>query len=150
MISKLLDDISANLYAHFKTENIYLEQVEQKKEITPCFFLMPISELDIALIGNRAKRNITIDVMYKTETMEQRTELLTVANQLYSVLRFLYEIDENNEKTTKRVAFANSMRHEIVDDVLHFIVNYKVIVYYTEDPSAIMENLDIEVGSVNG
>lgn len=122
MIQDIIDGIT-NAISEVKEIEIHLEEVKQGFD-KPCFFILPITEKESNLIGDRAKRTLTFDVHYFTnEKDEPKADLLEVASFLYPSLR--------------RITLPNgdllngfNLHYEIVDGVLHFFVTYKPIVIY--------------------
>lgn len=161
-VLEFLRDIVKNLWCEFKDEinETHIGSVTDVKEYTaPCFFVNLVSETEKGLIGDRANRKICVDVIFypKSDMDSKKAYLLEMSHRLYSVLRFLNETeykgeDENGKpiytKNNKKIAYVVNMDHNIDDDELHCIVTYNAIVYYTQDPTAIMEDLNI-IGGLN-
>lgn len=141
MISNILDGVSNALYNVFNIKNIYLETVDQCFK-TPCFFLNPVNEDEKPLLANRAQRNITLDVMYFPKGKEKQ-EMLNIASKLYAVLRYIELL--NGDKLN-----GFNLKYEIVDNVLHFFVTYKPIIYYSKNVADSMEELTKTVEVAHG
>lgn len=150
MINDVLNGVSNALYDAFDIKNIYLETVNQgfKK---PCFFIMLVNEKEHPLLGNRAQREILLDVHFFTNNGKE--EALQVASKLYSVLRCiqLHKYDEETETlidTDQLNGF--NLNYEIIDNVLHFFVTYKPIIYYSKNVADSMEELTKTVEVAHG
>lgn len=142
MISDILNGVSNALYNAFPdVKYIYLETVDQgfKK---PCFFLTLIDEEEKPLLGNRAQRDVSLDVMYFPKCKEKQ-EMLDVASKLYSVLRCISLLNDDKLNGFK-------LKYEIIDGVLHFFVTYKPIIYYSKEELTKMQQLSRTVGVFNG
>lgn len=132
MVSDIIDGISNALYANFEGITVYSESVEQGL-IEPCFFVMPLNPSETSLIGDRAIRNVPMDIHYfPFSKSEPRAEMELTASKLYGVLRRIALLDGNKLN-------GMNLHHEIENGVLHFFVEYKPIIRYPKTPDTAME-----------
>lgn len=139
MVNDIIDGISNALYEAFPDHAIYSETIKQGLK-EPCFFILPLNPSESPLLGVRAVRTIPLDVHYfPPEKGPKNKTMGIVASKLYGVL--------------KRVKLLNGdllngfdLNYEIVDDVLHFFVTFKVVVKYPVDAVDNIESLEIQQG----
>ena len=142
MVNDFIDGISNALYANFDGVDIYSESIEQGFN-EPCFFIVPLSASETPLLGNRAFRVVPIDVHYfPTSGHTQNAETQAVASKLYGVLRRITLLNGDQVNGLK-------LHHEIVGGVLHFFVEYRVVVYYPVEPVETQGSLSHSVGVKN-
>lgn len=138
MVSDIVDGISNALYENFEGVDILSEGIEQGFT-EPCFFIMVVDASEKPLIGNRAIRDVLIDIHYFPEDEnEPNAEIERVASNLYGVLRRIELPDGTLLNGLK-------LRHENKDLVLHFFVEYKPIVHYESEIYDDMETLTNEI-----
>jgi len=132
------DSVISALKQHFPSTRIYGEEIKQGFE-EPCFFvkLFPVSQGQV--VGRRYKRMHSFDIHYFGESNE---EMHDIADQLYDRMEYI-PVNEDLLRGTK-------MNHEIVDDVLHFFVNYDFHVYKEIPVEELMENLTVKTGLNKG
>jgi len=114
----------------------YGEEIKQGLE-APCFFvkLFPVSQE--REFGRRYKRFHSFDIHYfpKSETRPNE-ESHALAEQLYDQLEYI-EVNNGLCRGTK-------MKHEIVDEVLHFFVTYDFHVLRSKTAVPKMQTLEQE------
>lgn len=124
MVNKIITGISQVLDAEFNSGSeaytIYTEKVEQDLE-EPCFFILSLKPSKNQLVGNRYKRDYSFDIHYfPKDISNSNNECNEVAEILYDILEYI-TVDGNLVRGTK-------MDYEIVDEVLHFFVNFNMVV----------------------
>lgn len=124
MINKIIVGITQKLDQIFNSENeeytIYTENVKQDLK-EPCFFIFCLNPNGSKLIGNRYKRNYAFDIQYMPKDLESvNKECNEVAEKLMNELEYI-TVDES-------LVRGINMNGETVDDVLHFFINYNMIV----------------------
>lgn len=150
MTNDILNAISRALGETFGELPIYFEKVEQHfKE--PCFFLNVVNEEEQPLLGNRAKRDTLLDVMYFPKNGKE--ECLQIASKLYPLLKCIQLFEYNN--STENIKYTDKLNghdlnYHIEDSVLHFFVNYRAIVYYPTVSTDKMSEITRNVGVTNG
>lgn len=132
MIRKTLEAIAAQLRKEFgKNYEIWVEEQEQGLQ-EPCFFVQVINNSQTPkLIGNY-KRNQTFDIIYFPKT-RTTFELAEVAERLYSAMEY---IEVNGVLVRGR-----KIHTEMVEDTLHFIVDYDLNLKEVKEKEDYMEEL---------
>lgn len=144
MINKLIEGIATKLNSEYPDYNKYIENVPQGfKE--PCFFIKPLNPQETKVMKNRYKKQIPCVIQCFSEN--NTTFLYDVAEKLYYILEYI-NLGEDLIRGIKP-------KFEIVDDVLHFFINYNFYVlkvpsteYPNGDGSELMEVLDLNVKAV--
>lgn len=131
----IINGISAGIHKLYPDTPIYVDDVEQGLK-EPCFFIMSLESSEDRLLNNRAKRNMSFDVHYFTKG--KNSERREVAAVLYKALRQITLLDGS-------MLNGMYMRHEIHDDVLHFFVEYRPIIYYSVEEADSMGNIKSKV-----
>lgn len=121
MVNKLIDGLSLKLNQFFGDGfSIYSEETEQGFQ-RPCFFITILSPSQKNLIGNRSLRQYPFDIRYYPTIQGNNNELQSTASSLYEALEYVQLIDDDLIRGTK-------MYHEVVDGILHFYVNFDMVV----------------------
>lgn len=107
--------VMSALAARFPDTRVYGEKSAQGF-VVPAFFVFMFPVYHTQELGRRYLRRHSFDVHYFPTGDYENDEMHDVAEQLYDVL----EIINANGKPIRGTA----MRHEIVDGVLHFFVDY--------------------------
>lgn len=138
MLNKIITGISQALDAEFNSENeeytIYTEDVEQGLD-EPCFFIFSLKPSNKQLLGNRYKREYPFDIHYFPKSEDSNNEINEVTERLFTALEYI-SIDSGLIRGT-------SMNAEIVDNVLHFFINFNMIVIKEIPKDPYMEELEI-------
>lgn len=108
---------------------------EEIKEglITPSFFVKLLEPSHTQELGRRYVRELPFDVHFFAETNKDR---ITMAEQLTSVLETIQVND--------RPIVGIKMTWEIIDEVLHFFVTYRMQVWKQKPVYPNMQTLDVE------
>jgi Fe-S-cluster formation regulator IscX/YfhJ len=133
-INDVLDGVVQALSAHFPDVDVHDEEVEQNLS-PPYFYVEMYSVHHDQELNVKYKRAHRFDIHYHADHPSQR-ELHAIAEQLYELL-------ETIEIGGKRVRGTN-MRHEIVDQELHFFVDYDFLVTRQVARAPKMEHLEQE------
>ena len=134
MLDKIVDGISEKLNSAFGDDfTIYTEQIKQGLK-TPCFFIQLVSPANIKLVGNRYMRENLFDIHFFPASNEPNAECYQMQDSLYLALEYI-TVDGDLLRGIR-------MRGEFVDGVLHFFVNYNMIVLKVEELT-LMEILEI-------
>lgn len=138
MLNKLIESIAIKLNQEFGDGfAIYSENVEQGLK-EPCFFILLLTSNQRQIVRKRYFREHPFDIHYYPSTNDKNQEFLDVVDKLNDALEYI-TMDNNLIRGTK-------MNHEIVDDVLHFFVNYDLFIYKEPEASDPMEILTVESG----
>lgn len=136
MIKDIIAGISVKLHETFGDDyTIYVDCIPQGfKE--PCFLIKHVQTLNSRGYSNRYLRNNKFDIIYfPKEGYQKKSDIHRVAQELFLSLEYIFVLD-NSVRGTK-------MSTEIVDDVLHFFVNYDMIVKRdTGEPEIHMDELN--------
>ena len=145
MLNKIITGISQALDAEFNSENeeyiIHTENVEQGLE-EPCFFIFSLKPSSKQLVGNRYERKYPFDIHFFPDT-ELVDGISTINNQLNEVTERLFTALEYITVDNSLVR-GTSMNVEIVDNVLHFFINFNMIVKKETEPIDTMGSLTIK------
>ncbi|AYB38529.1 hypothetical protein D5F52_09800 [Brevibacillus laterosporus] len=122
----------------YPTAKVYGDRLPQGfKE--PCFFVLMLESSQDKELNRRYKRFQPFDIHYFASSNSERYE---VAEKLTDILG-LVEMQGKPIRGTK-------MRHTIVDDVLHFLVDYNFHVVRPKPVVPTMQKLKIEGGLKDG
>lgn len=126
------DSVITALGQCFPNINAYGEESDQGFE-EPYFYvkLFPVSQNQ--LLGQRYQRNHSFDIHYFAGTNEA---LHDMAEQLYDKME-LISVDVDLIRGT-------GMRHQIVDGVLHWFVDYNFQVMRSVEPDPLMQSMKQE------
>lgn len=145
MLNKIITGISQALDAEFNSENeeyiIHTENVEQGLE-EPCFFIFSLKPSSKQLVGNRYERKYPFDIHFFPDT-ELVDGVSTINNQINEVTERLFTVLEYITVDNSLVR-GTSMNVEIVDNVLHFFINFNMIVKKETAPIETMGSLTIK------
>lgn len=144
MTNKIIDAIAVTLYTKFgKDYEIYKEDIPQGLT-EPCFFIKLVeSDLVPETIGSQQKGH-TFDVHYFPTEGRKNSEMFDVADVL------LWLLDELTITGWGKLRGLNK-RYSIVDDVLHFMVDYPAHVNLPETASEdLMETLEQTITDKEG
>ena len=120
MLNNIIDGISIKLDKTFgESYTIYSEDVEQGIN-EPCFFIVPLNPSKVSYPSGRTLKKNSFDVHYFPKSNDKSFEINEVAEMLLEELEYI-EIDGDLVRGT-------NMNFEIVDNVLHFFVDYN---YFT-------------------
>lgn len=104
---------------------IYKEDVKQGLR-EPAFVITHLISIDTAKLPNRYLRANSFNIYYfPKNTTNAKTEMYDVGEKLLAGMEYITVKDEENLDNLCR---GTKMRYEIVDDVLHFFVNYDFFV----------------------
>ncbi|GIQ70761.1 hypothetical protein DUZ99_02010 [Xylanibacillus composti] len=124
--------VFARLQQKFPEVARYGEEIKQGLK-PPCFFVKLFPGQQDREVGRRYIRYHSFDIHYFA--MDDRNEAMhAMAEQLYDVMEYIII---NGNLTRGR-----SMRHEIVDRVLHFFVDYDFHVMRSAPDEPLMEELE--------
>lgn len=134
MINDIINGIAVKLKQTYPNVTIYTESVHQDMK-EPCFFILPLEPTQSAKLPNRYWRTYQFDVHYfpKSE-LQPKKEMYSVAESLFFNLEYIFCFE--------KLVRGAKMRFEIVDNVLHFFVNYDMFVKQRVEPTELMRTLD--------
>lgn len=136
MINDIVNGISNAIYEQYgQDKKIYTESIEQGFT-EPCFFIAVLETTQARYIGNRYKLTVPVNVHYFPATNAKKREMQDVAQTLYYALQRITLVNGDMLNGFK-------LHWEIVEDVLHFFVNYMPIVSYQMAAETVMEDLTV-------
>lgn len=123
MINSLTEAISVALDGEFGDGyEIHMEEIRQGLK-EPCFFISCPNQTVERFLGSKFFRTNQFCIQYFPETEEKRRECNAVAERMWRCLEYVTKDGDD------RPVRGTMMRYEIMDDVLHFFVNYDGFVY---------------------
>lgn len=142
MLNEIIKGISMKLNATFGDGyKIYQNDVEQGLK-EPCFFIQILKPELSPLLGRRSLKRNPFDLLYHPSAPGNNAEILTVAEQLMECLEYI-------TLPSGVILRSTGINYEIVDDVLHFFVNFNhTQIKPYEIPT--METLEMDVGTQEG
>lgn len=123
MINSIIDSIGISLNAEFGDKyTIYSESIEQGLK-EPCFFISCLNPTNQLFFDKRYFRQNQFCIQYLPENAGNiaRTGCNDVAERLFNCLEYI-TVENDLVRGTQ-------MKCEIIDDVLHFFVNYDMFIY---------------------
>lgn len=142
MLNEIIKGISAKLYVTFgDAYKIYQDNVEQGLR-EPCFFIVVLQPEITPMLGRRFIKRNPFDIQYFPTNPRNNTEMFTVAERMMGALDFITLPGGDLLHGTR-------VNYEIVDNVLHFFVNYNLPMIKTAEETH-MKTLETEVGTIGG
>ena len=143
MFNDLISAISIKLNQVFGNGyNIYSEDVKQGLK-QPCFFIAALNPSQEQIIGSRHSREYPVDIHYFPQTEGNFNEIMTVADKMMTEMNLV-------TMTNGDQVHGYDIHFEVVDGVLHFFVNYKMVVLITDTPEDSMETLTVQTNAWKG
>ncbi len=140
------DSVISALDQNFPSIVIYGEEIKQGLE-EPCFFVKLFPASQEQLLGRRYQRNHSFDIHYypveaeEGEEQRQNEDMHEMAERLYDKMELVPVLGG--------LMRGVKMRHEIVDGVLHFFVDYNFQVVREAEPDPTMQTMEQE-GFIRG
>ena len=140
MLNEIIKGVSMALNTAFGDGyEIHQNDVAQGLE-EPCFLIQILKPELSPLLGRRSLKRNPLDILYFPTAPGQNAEMITVAETLMDCLRFITLPNGD-------LLHGTSMNYEIVDNVLHFMVNFNLTLIRPEDETY-METLETDIGTV--
>lgn len=137
MVNDLIKAISTKLFSVFgKDKKIYRGKVEQDLQV-PCFLIKVLKVSDKQLVGTRHDRKHPFDIHFLPEN-------ITDDESIYSTAESMEDCLETVTTANGDLFHGTDMSWEVIDDVLHFFVNYNVILRDVEAELDCMESFSAE------
>ena len=135
MINDIMNAISIRLHETFGDGyKKYLNDIEQGLK-EPCFLITVVDYSKEQLLQSRSKRSVPFDILFFP--LQGKAQCYEIADQMMNELEFITLLDGD-------MMHGTNMKAEVVDDVLHFFVNYNFIATVTKEQIDSMESIDIE------
>ena len=136
MVSDIIDAISVARNKEFGDGyRIYSEEVPQGT-IEPYFFIKAVEPSQTQIRGPRYRRDTLFDIHFFPEQDYSYSEMHAVSEHLFFLLEFIPLLDGD-------LIHGTHMRDETVDGVLHFFVQYNMIIRRVEEKEQ-MEEMDVQ------
>ena len=120
---------------------IFQNNIEQGLK-EPCFFISILKPEIIPMLGRRFIQRNPFDIQYFPTSPGNNAEMITAAETMIGALDFITLPGGDLLRGT-------SVNYEVVDNVLHFFVNYNLPVLKSTEQTY-METLETEVGTIGG
>lgn len=143
MINSIIEAISISLNEEFGDGyEIHMEEIKQGLE-EPCFFIFCLNPTFDLFLGKRYFRTNQFCIQYFPKTDEKQRECNGVAERMCQCLEYITIYGEDKPiRGTK-------MKHETVDGVLNFFVNYDCFIRKIEQQTP-MESLQASTNVKEG
>lgn len=139
LIKEIINGISKKIYGFYEgLYDIYVEEVEQGLQM-PCFMINLISSDIRMILKPRYKFESVFDVIYFGEGYK---DCMDRGSELYDILEYITINDKDLIRGTK-------MNMDIIKNILHFRVNYNLILQNKPDIIDMMEEHQINIGVGN-
>lgn len=139
LIKEIINGISQKIYGFYEgLYDIYVEEVEQGLQI-PCFMINLISSDIRMILKPRYKFESVFDVIYFGDGYK---DCMDRGSELYDILEYITINDKDLIRGTK-------MNMDIIKNILHFRVNYNLILQNKPDIIDMMEEHQINIGVGN-
>lgn len=139
LIKEIINGISKKIYGFYEgLYDIYVEEVEQGLQM-PCFMINLISSDIRMILKPRYKFESVFDVIYFGEGYK---DCMDRGSELYDILEYITINGKDLIRGTK-------MNMDIIKNILHFRVNYNLILQNKPDIIDMMEEHQINIGVGN-
>lgn len=133
MINSIIEAVSVSLNSEFGDGyEVHMEEIEQGLK-EPCFFIFCLNPTKDLFLGKRYFRSNPFCIQYFPENREKQRECNDVAERMYNCLEYI-TIDGDTSPIR-----GTRMKHEVVDGVLNFFVNYDCFTCKVEEQTAMGE-----------
>ena len=150
LIKEIINGISKKLYGFYEgLYDIYVEEVEQGLQM-PCFMINLISSDIRMILKPRYKFESVFDVIYFGEGYK---DCMDRGSELYDILEYItingFKRKGSIDPNDKDLIRGTKMNMYIIKNILHFRVNYNLILQNKPDIMDMMEEHQINIGVVN-
>lgn len=143
MINQLKDAIATKLFANYPNYSNYTNMVPQGfKE--PCFFISSLEPNEERVLSKRYFKKCPFVIQCFPSGDSKSDTLEYIAETLYSELEFITVQD--------RLLMGSKAKYQIIDEVLHFFINYNFHVYrvpINPEETDFMETLSLDIKVVD-
>lgn len=130
MLVSIINGIVHKLFDQYGEDYaIYTDFVEQDFN-EPCFYIHVVDSSSNRELYNRYKRSYSFDIVYFPKKENCIDELGEISEQLYLELEMI-SVDGN-------LVTGTEMKHHIQDGVLHFLVDYRLMIEKIEQKESEM------------
>ncbi|NEZ50282.1 hypothetical protein FDB54_11730 [Clostridium botulinum] len=135
-INDLRIGINQALDKEFPNTAIYGEEIKQGFE-EPCFFIKVLSSAQDKQLNIRYKKAVYFDIHYFSDKEDINSDCLEMTDKLYEVLEYI--------KVGNSLYRSTDMTHEVIDGVLHFMLQFNYHVLKEIEKAPKMNKLKVEV-----
>ena len=141
MLNRTIDGIAVKLHETFGDEyTFYTEDVPQDLR-EPAFVITHLITLNSAKLPYRYLRKQSFDIKYFPKSKNNpKSEMYEVAEKMLIALEYINVL---HNETFDNLCRGTKMQYEIVENILHFFVNYDFFVKKEIQPDEYMESLII-------
>ena len=145
MLNDILDGITRKIYELFGDGyEIYLDPVRQGLK-EPCFFVQVLEPTERQIVGRRYYLEMPVAIQYLPGKREDLVkDMNRVAETLFSGTEYITLSDGSLIRGRDR-----SARQDLEQEVLRFLVSYRLTVLRKVQETEAMENVILEKGLVN-
>lgn len=138
MLNKIIEGIAIRLNKLFGDEYpIYRENIDQGLN-EPCFLITCISAQAAEMLSERYHRDNAFNIQYFPELPDNKTEMLAIAERMYAGLNHITLTDGSVKNGT-------DMRHEVVDGVLNFFIDFNTVTQRQYMSDELMSDAEINI-----
>lgn len=128
MINEIIEAISTSLSAEFPDEKYEFHMEEIRQDLKePCFFIASLQPSRELFLGRRYEATNNFVIQYFPESRDCQRECNDVAERMTECLEYI--TTDGDEKPIR----GTNMKHEVVDGVLNFFVNYDLFLIKSEE-----------------
>jgi hypothetical protein len=136
MLNSLIDAIAMKINQELGDEITIYKEPQQQGFAVPCFFINLHASNQKRMVGKRYYREQQFDIEYHPGTTAKKAQINDIIDKLNDALEIV-TMESDTFRGTK-------MRCEVVDDILHFYVNYNFHVYKVAEAADIMESVELD------
>lgn len=136
MLNETINGIAQKLNQIFGDEyRIHIDTVKQGLK-EPCFLIVVLEGNQEQVIGNLYSRKQSFDIHYFPQS---KNGIIREVNEVLNKLLIELEYIEVNADLVR----GTNINFDVVDEILHFFVNYDVRIRKVVEPDPLMEDLTI-------
>lgn len=140
IVNAILEAIGVSLNAEFGDRYKIYKEIKQQDLQEPCFFIQCLNSTNKLFLNRRYFRANQFSIQYFPEQEGQKKEeCYAVAERLFRCLEWI-EVKEN-------LIIGTQMQYELVNETLHFLVNYDTFVYKMAETTPLMEEIFSETST---
>lgn len=150
MIDLIVKSITKTLSDKFTNIPIINEDLQQNLPL-PCFYVCVLNTSKKELLNDRFMLNVPLDIHYFASEKNKKSEINKISMELIKTLKILDLYKLNDSDVLEKVGSLKSFNisTEIVDNVLHFFIEFKPILNILKVDDDKMDKIDHTVGVDN-
>jgi hypothetical protein len=136
MVNDIIDGIVIKIDSIFGDSSvIYTESIEQDFQ-EPCFYIQLLTTSNRLVFNNRYYLENSFDIHYFPGTTNKNHEMNEIASRLYQ-LEYINKKKDSLLRGTK-------LKYRIIDEVLHFFIDYNFYSYLTKEEVDKMQSIKVK------